>query len=189
MAQVAERHEALAATFEAFRRSPAFGTGPLADVRGAAFERFLARGFPTTRDEEWRFTNIAPIAGLALVPAAPALTVSLLPPGVTTRPFRAGDVTPARAGVTPFVDLNSALFEQGLVIEIAAKTTVRAPIEIAMVSPPGLDPVIVSPRIRIVVGEQSEVVVIERYGGPAGGRAFTNVVTEVVVAPAARVDT
>lgn len=32
------------------------------DVRIAALDRFLSLGFPTTRDEEWRLTDIAPIA-------------------------------------------------------------------------------------------------------------------------------
>ena len=31
-------------------------------LREAAFQRFAELGFPTTRDEEWRFTNVAPIA-------------------------------------------------------------------------------------------------------------------------------
>ena len=31
-------------------------------LREAAFERFAKLGFPTTREEEWRFTNVAPIA-------------------------------------------------------------------------------------------------------------------------------
>ena len=31
-------------------------------LREDAFERFAQVGFPTTRDEEWRFTNVAPIA-------------------------------------------------------------------------------------------------------------------------------
>lgn len=31
-------------------------------VRTQALERFLDKGFPTTRDEQWRFTNVAPIA-------------------------------------------------------------------------------------------------------------------------------
>jgi Fe-S cluster assembly protein SufD len=35
----------------------------LARTREAALSRFLALGFPTTRDEEWRFTSVAPIAG------------------------------------------------------------------------------------------------------------------------------
>ncbi len=36
--------------------------GWLALVRKNALERFLDKGFPTTRDEEWRFTNVAPLA-------------------------------------------------------------------------------------------------------------------------------
>ena len=35
--------------------------GWLALVRKNALERFLDKGFPTTRDEEWRFTNVAPL--------------------------------------------------------------------------------------------------------------------------------
>src|SRR3954466_3051353 len=31
-------------------------------LRRTAMERFAATGFPTTRDEEWRFTPVAPIA-------------------------------------------------------------------------------------------------------------------------------
>ena len=33
-----------------------------APLRRAAMDRFAAVGFPTTRDEDWRFTNVAPIA-------------------------------------------------------------------------------------------------------------------------------
>ncbi len=38
-------------------REPAW----LRTLRQGAFDRFLAAGFPTTRDEDWRFTNISPI--------------------------------------------------------------------------------------------------------------------------------
>ena len=31
-------------------------------LRDAGFARFAELGFPTTHDEEWRFTNVAPIA-------------------------------------------------------------------------------------------------------------------------------
>jgi Fe-S cluster assembly protein SufD len=34
----------------------------LAELREKASERFRKLGFPTTHDEDWRFTNIAPIA-------------------------------------------------------------------------------------------------------------------------------
>ncbi len=64
MSQVAERHGTFAADFETFRTSPAFGPEWLRTARSAAFGRFLEQGFPTTRDEEWKFTNVAPIAQL-----------------------------------------------------------------------------------------------------------------------------
>jgi Fe-S cluster assembly protein SufD len=59
---VAERHEAYAADFEAFRNTPAFGPEWLRTARSAAFARFMERGYPTTKEEEWKFTNVAPIA-------------------------------------------------------------------------------------------------------------------------------
>jgi Fe-S cluster assembly protein SufD len=41
-------------------------------TRRAAAGAFERLGFPTTRDEEWRFTNVAPIAETAFAPAPPA---------------------------------------------------------------------------------------------------------------------
>ncbi|MGH9606030.1 MAG: Fe-S cluster assembly protein SufD [Terracidiphilus sp.] len=34
----------------------------LRQLRGEAWAEFEAKGFPTTRDEDWRFTNVAPLA-------------------------------------------------------------------------------------------------------------------------------
>ena len=34
---------------------------PLHQLRREAIERFGNSGFPTSKDEEWRFTNIAPL--------------------------------------------------------------------------------------------------------------------------------
>ena len=45
----------------------------LQDVRDKAAARFAALGFPTVRDEEWRFTNVAPIAAIDFRPAGPAV--------------------------------------------------------------------------------------------------------------------
>ena len=41
----------------------------LSGIRRAAIDRFAEIGFPTTRLEEWRFTNVAPIAQTAFVQA------------------------------------------------------------------------------------------------------------------------
>ena len=47
----------------------------LVPVRRQAFERFRSTGFPSARDEEWRFTPVTPIASAAFVPA-PSAAVS-----------------------------------------------------------------------------------------------------------------
>ncbi len=53
--------------------SQTLGPGWLLPVRKAAVARFADSGFPTTRDEDWRFTNVSPIRDLAFKPtyAAP----------------------------------------------------------------------------------------------------------------------
>lgn len=61
------------------------GEGPswLPVLRKQAFERFAALGFPTTRDEDWHFTSVTPIAERTfkvLKPATTALTLSDLAP-------------------------------------------------------------------------------------------------------------
>jgi Fe-S cluster assembly protein SufD len=44
----------------------------LAPLRNAAITTFTELGFPTLRDEDWRFTNVAPIAALPFRPATAA---------------------------------------------------------------------------------------------------------------------
>jgi len=60
--------------FERLHASSA-GSGPawLSALRKGAIESFVRTGFPTTREERWRTTNVAPIAGkeFALAGAAP----------------------------------------------------------------------------------------------------------------------
>ena len=46
---------------DSFAATPAVG-GWLGDLRRNAFDRFTALGFPTTRDENWHFTSVTPIA-------------------------------------------------------------------------------------------------------------------------------
>ena len=72
MPQVAERTDTLTPAFDAFRRDVAFGAGRVGAAREAAFARFLSQGFPTTRHEEWRHTNIQPIAQTEFGRARPA---------------------------------------------------------------------------------------------------------------------
>jgi Fe-S cluster assembly protein SufD len=57
-------------TFEGFTGSAL--SASVMPMREEAFRRFVAKGFPTTRDEEWKYTNIAPIAAGGFMPSAMA---------------------------------------------------------------------------------------------------------------------
>ena len=222
MTQVAERHETYAARFTAFRGQPAFGPEWLRPIREAAFERFQSTGFPTTRDEDWRFTNVAPIAETVFVePAAdtavargaitpflfdaaiaaqivvvngrvaPTLSsLDVLPAGVTVTSGR--DAATAGAShapvgsiadtTLPFTALNTALFADAVVLRVAPKAVVTAPIHILFVSSASGAPVMVSPRLLVVVGEGAQVSLVESYASLAGAQTFTNAVSEFILA-------
>jgi Fe-S cluster assembly protein SufD len=68
MSQVAEKSASLITVLE---RRPQGGPRWLEDLRARAAVRFAALGLPTVRDEEWRFTNVAPIGAVEWVPAEP----------------------------------------------------------------------------------------------------------------------
>ena len=65
------------AEFEDLERRDAAATPAwLSELRRSAMARFVERGFPTTRDEDWRYTNLAP---LAATPFHPARSVTSAP--------------------------------------------------------------------------------------------------------------
>ena len=83
MSQVAERHETYLVAYDQFAKaqgptSPAW----LQERRARASKQFAAGGFPTTRDEDWRFTNVAPIAEATAraTSSAKRLRLATLPP-------------------------------------------------------------------------------------------------------------
>jgi Fe-S cluster assembly protein SufD len=55
------------AAFRSARREPAW----LLALRESAYRRFAEHGFPSTRQEAWRFTNVAPLARTAFVRPGP----------------------------------------------------------------------------------------------------------------------
>jgi len=66
MIAVQEKKSIYGLMFERFEQGRA-GADPawLAEIRRSAFARFSRLGFPTTSDEEWRYTNVGPIAATA----------------------------------------------------------------------------------------------------------------------------
>jgi Fe-S cluster assembly protein SufD len=72
MTQLQERQDQFLAHFERFELGGS-EAGPewLLPIRKAAIARFAELGFPTTKHEEWRYTNVSPIAETPFEPARP----------------------------------------------------------------------------------------------------------------------
>ena len=69
---VAERQEPFLAAYERMKAAPSASPSWLRDIREQAMRRFAEHGFPTTRHEDWRFTNITPIAETTFAASGPA---------------------------------------------------------------------------------------------------------------------
>ena len=65
MLQVAQKTDDYLSRFAQVEARLAGDGAALLPIRKKAIERFAQLGFPTTRDEDWRFTNVAPIARTA----------------------------------------------------------------------------------------------------------------------------
>jgi cysteine desulfurase/selenocysteine lyase len=186
-------------------------------------ERFLELGFPTTRLEAWKYTNVAPISRLTFRPAV-AASQALLPdlnafPGprlVFVNGFlraRASDqrievatlsdllADPNRAPLLErylgryadtanhsFVAWNTAFFSDGACVLIPPGTIVAEPIHLFFISTGGGEPQATFPRNLIVVGEGSQVALVEVFLATSDALYLTNSVTEIAGAAGAMID-
>jgi Fe-S cluster assembly protein SufD len=94
-----------------------------------------------------------------------------------------GKICPIAHGA--FVALNTALFPDGVCLEIEPGTVVPAPIHLLFVSAEEDGPALSSPRVLVLAGRQSQATVVETYVGEKRAVAFTNAVTEISVGDAA----
>ena len=202
--------EQVGAWLDSFTQQPAASPW-IQKLREAGFRRFTELGFPTTHDEEWRFTNVAPIARTKFAtageqlgftkPEGPGIHVLLvngvlvwqspeLPAGVqigpideTAEPYLAKQSQDFNA----FVALNSAFLNRGAFVRIARGALVEQPIELLNIAAAfdGAPPA-VHPRALIVAGADSQCTIVESYGGT--GAYLTNGVTEIVAASGAVLD-
>lgn len=187
---------------------------PFQTLRDAGFRKFTALGFPTTREEEWRFTNVSAIARgkfAAARPAAPGDVDQLAPwtAGhrlVFVNGFPVEQVVGLPKGVSignldetaleylgkqapdgnPFVALNTAFLNHGAYLRVARGTIVEQPIHIVYVTLGGSEAPHVHPRTLVVAGPNSQCTIVETYVG--AGSYFTNAVTEIVASEGAVVD-
>ncbi|MGH9351968.1 MAG: Fe-S cluster assembly protein SufD, partial [Terriglobia bacterium] len=71
MPEVKEVTETYFADFARLERETAAPASWVQPLRKAAMEQFAEAGFPTTRQEDWRFTNVAPVAKASFNRALP----------------------------------------------------------------------------------------------------------------------
>ena len=72
MTQLAEETSSHMSNFSRFEQESSLPAHPwLERLRKSAIARFVSTGFPTTSQEEWRFTNVAPIAKIPFRLARP----------------------------------------------------------------------------------------------------------------------
>lgn len=174
-------------------------------IRADALDRFAGLGFPTTHDEEWKYTNVAPITRLALDPAlrVPA-AVELSAPGSLPKGVRLCSLAEAfraepdlleehlarHAGFErhAFVALNTAFLEDGVLLHIPDGVVVEQPLQLLFAAAANGRPTVSHPRVLVVAGRDSQATVIESYRGADGSVYFTNAVTEVVLGEGALLD-
>jgi Fe-S cluster assembly protein SufD len=190
--------------FERFEKQPA---GPaLQRLHRAAIARFAELGFPDPRDEEWRFTPVAPLAKTAfrLAPAARSfleIDGRTLPEGVVVLSLADALakhpqlVEPHLARYAeykrhPFVALNTAFLRDGVFVYVPPGKLVETPILLPSVTAAsgGDAPQVWHRRILVVLGPDSKATVAETYAGPARTTYFTNAVAEIVVGDNAELD-
>ncbi|MBZ5577744.1 MAG: Fe-S cluster assembly protein SufD [Acidobacteriia bacterium] len=183
MTAVAEQTGAWLAEFTAQKPAEPW----LQELRNAAFQRFAELGFPTTKNEEWRFTNVAPIARTTFRVSAAGFAARFRGAEKIEAGGKCFDAARLAAEPNAFVALNAAFTDRPCVLRVPRGAVVEEPIEITYeIAAAGDRPAAVHPRILIVVEANAQCAIVERYSGE--GRYLTNAVTEIVAGEGAVVD-
>jgi len=164
----------------------------LKDLRERALACFEEVGYPTARTEDWRFTRVTGITNARFNLAPPNISIS----GPTVE--RLGEVARQRpqdieaylgkiAGFErePFIALNTALWQDGVLIRIPDGKVLEQPIILEFHA---AEATASFPRVLIVAGKNSQATVVERHVGNNGSKYFTNTVTEAALDQGAVLD-
>lgn len=225
MSAVVSQDNALASYRAAFE-SRWSGDDALTRFKRDALTRFLDTGFPTPRQEDWKYTNLRRLQSrtFSLSESAltavtedarwithrgprvvfvngiwmPSLSTNAQPPGTTlvtlgqwmqSRPDALLEFMTAHAPKQPteLENLNDALFQDGVVVEVSAGVTLEEPIYILHVSTAQAAQRMSHPRVLVRAGAQSRCTIVEHYLGVDEIEYFNNVVANIEVGAAANV--
>ena len=159
---------------EQFREFLKSETDPtLRRLREEAFAHFLIEGFPSVKSEDWKYTNVAPIAKETW--AVAPFSSDFSPGGEKSEQIVRG-FDFRRNG---FTALNLA-FAQFAVVVIPKETSVTEPVELSFAAD---ENTVISPHVLVIAETGSKAVIVESYASP--GKSFTNSVLQIVVGPEA----
>ncbi len=185
----------------------------LQQLRETAAAHFKADGFPTTKDERWRFTDVSRVANTEFSTEWKASNLKFKPLGDYYLVFENGKLSSEKskidglpAGVkvgsimdhldprlgqlsdsqSAFVAANTAGFTDGAFIEIADGVSLDSPIHLIYLA--DLDGAAFHVRNFISAGKASHVTVIEEYIGQPNTSYWSNAVTELFCADHSNVD-
>ncbi len=139
------------------------------ELREKAFAVFTALGFPSVKSEDWKYTNVAPIAkeNWMAAPFAPDFSP-------------AGEKSGAKLGAfnfrrNGFAALNLA-FADFKIITIPKETSVAEPIEFSIAAE---ENTAVFPHILIIAEAGSKATIIESYASQT--KSFINAAVQIIV--------
>ena len=139
----------------------------LRKLREDAFAAFSLSGFPTVKNEDWKYTNVAPIVGGQWLVGGELSWPNGAEHAETLKKFDY-----RRNG---FAALNLA-FGAFEVIRIPKETVVEEPIEFSFSA---AENTAISPHILIIAEAGSKATIVESYASTA--RSFTNTAIQIIV--------
>jgi Fe-S cluster assembly protein SufD len=127
------------------------------------------------------FVNGRFAAGLSdSVSAGTGVTVTSLDQALERGDFACLDLLP-EDDEPGFSALNTALAAGGCLIRLTDHATLRGPVQLLFVSLGREQPILISPRNLVVLGEGARLDLIESHVALGGGRNLTNLVNQIVV--------
>ena len=153
-----------------FREFLASSDDGLRSIREAAFAYFQQNGFPSVKNENWKYTNVAPITKEDWTVEPAALTSSPASGEEVRGSFEKFNF--ARNG---FTALNAA-FASPVIYRIPRETSVGEPIEISFAAADGK---VIFPHVIVIAEAGSKATLVETYASPLKG--FTDAAVQIIV--------
>jgi len=179
----------------------------LSELRKKAEADFKTNGFPTTKEELWRFTDVSPVANAEFSSEWAPAEVDFQPLGRIVVVFENGRLSREKSNFeelpkgicigsvmdhidprlgsladaqSAFVAANTAYFSDGAFIEIADGVQLETPIHLVYLA--DAEGGALHLRNFISAGVDSSVTVVEEYIGKSDATYWSNAVTEAYVA-------